>query len=411
MEHGCGTDTPCNSSIERLLKHVRVLAAEIGPRGTGTEGESAAASYVARCLADMGLPVERMAFRAVADQNAFPMAVGLVTLVAVSIYPLGSLAMQWLAVVLSLSTPFMFWQVICHSDSLLRPLLPHVTSQNVISRIAPADSLRQRAVILAHLDTNRCRLAWSSAKVRFLEPLTWLTFFMLLSVGFLYLLGVLFGGAVWAWWLSLLPAGYIMGSIATLWWDWRAPFSPGAHDNASGVAVALEIAARFALQPLRWTEVWLVFTGAEETDHRGLKTFLRRYRPLMREAIFIDLEGVGSGELVYLTRQGLCWPYRPDPALLALVEQVAAVRPALKVRPAAMIIEDEVRILRNGGYRAICLAGYDPATSSLPYWHRADDTVDTVSGKVMAQAVEFVMEILNTLDSKCDAHLLGKEEP
>jgi len=386
--------------MSTMLAHVRALAAEIGPRGTGTSGEAAAAEYVANCLAAWRLPVERHTFRAVASQNAFPLAADVVALLAVVIYPLDGALARWLAAALALSTAPLLWQAISHSDSLLRPLLPHVVSRNVVARLEPQGELRQRAVVLAHLDTNRCRLAWQSSTVRSIEPLTWLTLAVLAALGLLYLAGALLGGPAWTWWLSLLPAAYILGTVITLWRDERTPFSPGAHDNAASVAVALEIGARLAAQPLPHTQVWLAFTGAEETDHAGLKTLLRAHGALLRQAAFFDLEGVGSGDIVYLTRQGLCVRYRPDPGLLALARGVADRRADLGVRAALMTMEDEVRTLRGGGYRAICIAGRDAATGALPHWHRADDTADTVSLPAMERAASFVLALLQELDAR-----------
>jgi hypothetical protein len=395
MGHKRGTD-PTRDVL--LVEPVRVLAGEIGPRGTGTPGEAAAADYVARHLARLGLAVERQGFRAVADQNAFPLAVNLVALLAVVLYSLGGPLARWAAAALALATPVLFWETVTHSESPLRPLLPHVHSQNVIGRILPTVGTRQRVVLLAHLDTNRCRLAWQSATVRYLEPLTWLTFAVLVLLGGLHLAGALLGGPLWVWWLSLLPAGYILGTVVTLWRDWRTPFSPGAHDNASGVAVALAVGQRLASQPLRYTEVWLAFTGAEETDHRGLKVLLQEHGATIRDAAFLDLEGVGGGELVYLVREGLCWPYRPDPGLLALAERIAVRRPDLGVRPAWMTVEDEVRTLRNRGYRALCIAGRDPQTGTLPRWHRPDDTADTVSPEALERAATFVWEMVKAME-------------
>lgn len=379
---------------------MRVLAAEIGPRGTGTPGEAAAADYVAQSLARRRVRVERREFRAVADQNDFVLAIGGVALLAVALYLLGGPLTRWVAAALALTPPLFFWATITQSDHPLRPLLPHVRSQNVIGRIPSVKETRQRVVLLAHLDTNRCRLAWQSAAAAFVEPLTWLTFAVLVFLGVLYLVGALSGGPAWVGWLSLLPAGYILGTVIALARDRRTPFSPGAHDNASGVAVALEVGRRLVARPLQHTEVWLAFTGAEETDHRGLKALLREHRATLRAAAFVDLEGVGSGELVYLVREGLCWPHRPDPGLQALAERVAARRPDLGVRPAQMMMEDEVRTLRHRGYRAICIAGRDPETGTIPRWHRADDTADTVSAETLERATEFVLEMLHALDTE-----------
>lgn len=398
MEPERGTDQTRHRSLVPPLEHVHILAGEIGPRGTGTAGEAAATDYVAGYLAELGLPVERYEFRAVASQNAFPLAVDLVALLAVVLYPLDGTALRWVAAALALTAPLLLGWAVTHSDSPLRPFLPQVISRNVVARLKPTDTPHRRVVILAHLDTNRCRLAWQSAAVRLLEPLTWLTLAVLASMGMLYLLGAILDGPGWVWWASLLPAGYVLGTVITLWRDERTPFTPGAHDNASSVAVALEVASRLVTCPLRHTEVWLAFTGAEETDHRGLKTLLRRHD--LRQALFFDLEGVGGGDIVYLTRQGLCRPYRPDPELLALAERVAARRPDLSVGPAQMAVEDEVRTLRNRGYRALCIAGRDPMTGVLPHWHRPDDTADTVSPQALERAADFLMALLHELDSR-----------
>jgi hypothetical protein len=384
--------------MSQMLSDVQALAGEIGPRGTGTPGEKAAADWVTRRLTALGLPVERQSFRSVASQNAFPLAIDLVALFAAVVYPVGWPPARWLAAGLALATAPLLWHTIRTSSSPLRPLLPHVTSQNVVTRIEPQADLHQRVVLLAHLDTNRCRVAWQSSMVRYLEPLAYLTLAMLTSLGLLYTGGALFGNPGWVWWVSLLPAGYVAGTIITLWKDDQTAYTCGAHDNAASVAVTLEVGARLAARPLLCTQVWLAFTGGEETDHAGLYALLRQCGSTRGQALFVGLEGLGSGELVYLTRQGLCAHYRPDPGLLAVAEGVATTRPELDVSAAQMTMEDEVGTLRRAGYRAICLAGRDPATGALPHWHRPDDTVDTVSGPFLERAADWVMACLHELD-------------
>jgi hypothetical protein len=284
-------------------------------------------------------------------------------------------------------------------------MLPQVSSRNILARIEPQSELRRRVVILAHLDTNRCRLVWQSTTARSLEPLTYLTLGILVSLGVLHLIGALVTGdsagvtgGQTIWLVSLIPAAYVLGMVFTLWRDECVPFSCGAHDNAASVAVALEIGARMVVRPLKHTQLWLVFTGAEETDHGGLYALLRQNRTDLARALFIGLEGLGSGDLVYLRRQGLCTHYRPDPELLAMAEEVAARRPDFNAGPAEMLMEDEVGTLRRSGYRAICIAGRDPATGTLPHWHRPDDTADTVSPQFMDRAAAFLMAMLEEMD-------------
>ncbi|MCJ7622600.1 MAG: M28 family metallopeptidase [Anaerolineaceae bacterium] len=389
--------------MKAIFSHVEALAGDIGPRGTGTRGEAQAADYVADILASLGLPIEWQEFQAVGSQNAFPLAIDFMALLGVIIYPLGGVVTRWVAAGLTLAAPLLLWQTIRTSSSLLRPLLPKVGSRSVITHIEPHNERQQHTVILAHLDTNRCRLAWQAATVRYLEPLAYLTLGVLASLGLIYLCGALLEDPGWLWQASLLSAGYVLGTIITLWRDDRTPYSPGAHDNAASVAVALELAARLTANPLTKTEVWFAFTGAEETDHAGLYSLLNTYQTPLQDACFIGLEGVGSGDIVYLTKQGLCAHYYPEPVLLALAERAAARRADLGVRAAQMTMEDEVGTLRRRGYRAICIAGRDPATRTLPHWHRPDDTPDTVSPEVLDTAVEYLMAFLGEIDDQTEA--------
>jgi hypothetical protein len=238
-----GTGAQPSGTSSALLGTVRALAGGIGPRGTGTAAEASARDLVADRLAALGLPVQRQEFRAVASQNAFPLAIDALALVALAVYAVGTPLARWSAAGLALATAPLLWHTIRTSGLLLQPLLRRVASGNVLARIGPRGPLRGRVVVLAHLDTNRCRLAWQAEAVRRLEPLTWLTLGILASLGLLLLAGAFLGGPRWVWWASLLPVGSVIGMVVALVGDDRRPYSPGAHDNAGSVAVALELAA------------------------------------------------------------------------------------------------------------------------------------------------------------------------
>jgi len=214
----------------------------------------------------------------------------------------------------------------------------------------------------------------------------------------LYLIG---GATGWSWPYFAGMSGVLYGivTLVILLAELRLPYSPGANDNASAVAVNLGIASKLAAEPLQSMEVWLAFTGAEEVDHRGLKRLLKG-RQELSGAHFLDLEGVGAGELCYLTQEGLLKPYRPDSTLLQSAQRVANRHPELAFKAEEMMVVDEVQTLRRLGYRAICLAGRDTATDSLAYWHTSDDVVDNINGHALARAAEFVWAMLKELDRR-----------
>lgn len=384
--------------MSALLEDVHYLAGTIGPRGTGTSAESAAADHVFHRLVRLGLSPDKYSFRAVSSQNAFPLAAGLIALLAVVIYPLNGTITRWLAAVLSLSAAWFLWQAIRSAFNPLRLVLPKITSQNVEAHLKPEGNPRVLVVLLAHLDTNRCRLVWQSQAVKNIKPMTWLTLSMPVCTGLIFLTGALLKAPTWFWWLSFPFALYVFGEIITLILDDRTPYSPGAHDNAASVAVALEVARQLSISPLQSTEVWFVFDGAEETDHAGVLDLLSRHTGELDRAFFIGLEGLGSGEIVYLKQEGICIPYHPSPNLLMIAERVSSKHPELNFHSEQMPIEDDVRTLHGRGYHAICIAGRDPHSGVLPYWHRPDDTPDKISEETMQQAVNIVMAFLEEID-------------
>jgi hypothetical protein len=390
----------------RLSEDVQVLAGDIGPRGTGTESEAAAARFVAGRLEALGIRAHMQPLRAVASQNSYPLASGVLAVAAAVLSASGGRVGRWVGAALALSAGPLLGRAIRLSTNPLRHLMPKVPSRNVVARIAPLAAMpRRRVVILAHLDTNRCRLAWQSGTVRWLTPLTWLTLGVFWGQGLLLLAHAVSSrgrrrGPGLLWYVGLGPLAYVLGTLVTLVRDERTPYSPGAHDNAASVAVALGIAAALSAHPLLETEVWLAFTGAEETDHAGLYALLEDRTAETGDALYIGLEGLGSGELSFLTREGLCSPYTPDPGLLAAAVRASETHPELGARPGAMTVEDEVGTLRRLGYRAICIVGRDPGTGALPRWHRRDDTADTISLEFMERACGFLRAFLAELDSE-----------
>jgi hypothetical protein len=379
---------------EALLAHVKALAGKIGPRGTGTTGEAQAARYVRERLQELGLPVEERRFRAVADMNWFPISAALFSLAGTALYPWS----RWsAAVIATLAAPLLWW-AIAYADSPLRFLLPKVLGRNVVACIAPEGRVVRRAVVLSHLDSNRCRLAWRAGRAKAIKRGSIATLSVYGLNGLLYLVGAA-SGLGWPYFASLPGAAYALATLIVLLVEMGQPYSPGANDNAASVAVNLELAALLAREPLNNTEVWLAFTGAEEVDHRGVKVLLKEH-PELRGAYFIDLEGVGAGELCHLTEEGIIKRYRLDLELVRLAERVAGRRPDLQVRPAAMPMVDEVQTLRRLHCKAICLAGRDLVTGSLPHWHTCDDVVENISAEVLLRAAEFARELLQELDGR-----------
>lgn len=95
------------------------------------------------------------------------------------------------------------------------------------------------------------------------------------------------------------------------------PGSPGANDNASGVAVALELARLAKEAKLRLPVVFVAF-GAEESivQHKGVlppkygsRAYIASLSRAERKAILgvFNLDMIGAGPLVHLGNSGMLW--------------------------------------------------------------------------------------------------------
>jgi hypothetical protein len=383
-----------------IAAHVHFLASVIGPRGTGTSGERRAADYVSDCLGQWGIPFERLTCRTIVSMNHYPLIINAMGFLAIILYPLDGSITRWLAALLALLVaPFMAL-TIRTSVNPLRVFLPKVTSPSVVGEIEPVGEVESQVVLLAHLDSNKCRLTWKPERLRSLEPLTYVTLLVQAFFGVLYLIGAMVGLRWSIWALSLLPGAYMLGMVITLVLDDRTPYSTGANDNASSVGVVLEVAEELCRGALASTRVWLAFTGAEETDHFGLRSILERHMQELRAALFIDLEGVGAGDLVYVTRHGIGLHYSPDPELLEVAKKVSWEHPEWGVRGEMMTASEEVSTLTHLGYRAVCICGYDRQTHALPQWHQPDDTYENLEPEALLKARNFTWALLQAIDQK-----------
>jgi aminopeptidase-like protein len=164
------------------------------------------------------------------------------------------------------------------------------------------------------------------------------------------------------------------------------------------VGVNLGLAERLVREPLQRTEVWVLCSGCEEVGCYGMLAFLKAHKDELRRAYFIDLEGVGVGQLYYASREGMTRTYRSHPELVAMAEKVAARRPGLiagpKVLPAGYT---ETGVVVKEGLKGITLVALS-RHGFLPYWHQPGDTIDKLEEETLAKAHEFVWEMMREID-------------
>jgi hypothetical protein len=200
--------------------------------------------------------------------------------------------------------------------------------------IEPSVEPRSTVVLVAHLDAAKTGLAWHPAlaragaarreRTRRADP-----------VMGLQAIGLLLAAAT-----AALPRGSrlrcALGRPATLLNALaiaanldiaRSPTVPGANDDATGVAVALDVARALAQEPLEHTRVVIALVGSEESGMGGFHAFLAA-RPDLgdpQRTFVLGLDTLGCGTPILAAAEGAILTHRYRDEDLALVDEGAAL--------------------------------------------------------------------------------------
>jgi len=165
---------------------------------------------------------------------------------------------------------------------------------------------------------------------------------------------------------------------------------PGADDNASGVAVLLELASRLPLLAnMERPVVFVAFTG-EETGRKGSRYYVQNEKqyPVSRATGMINLDTVGrlgKGKLIVLGAGSVKeWPSLFEEAAKPLKLEIAL--------SAQDLDSSDQKSFHEAGVPAVQLF-----TGPHPDYHRPTDTVDKIDGKGLAKIATVTRAVAFTL--------------
>jgi hypothetical protein len=173
----------------------------------------------------------------------------------------------------------------------------------------------------------------------------------------------------------------------------------GLDDPDFAASVAARIRRKVTMnvdRELVEKEIWFVATGAEEIGTFGMKAFLRKFAPDLKDAVIINLDNLGAGAVSYVTREGMWKLYDSDRRLVGAAKR--AVREAdlpIKGREYRGLSTDATPALARG-FRAMSVMAFD-INGRLPNWHWRTDTADNVSEGNLETAVDFVTALIKEL--------------
>lgn len=165
------------------------------------------------------------------------------------------------------------------------------------------------------------------------------------------------------------------------------PGTPGAIDNAAGVAVLLAIADLLASARPERTIEFVPFNGEDHVLAPGELAWLARDTDLsdVTLALNIDAPGLRGGPSAYSF-------YGLDDATVALVTRIAATHPDIAEGPSWPASDHMIFAMR--GIPAIAVTSADFETASRGYSHTPADTPDILDYEVLASTARFLAEVI-----------------
>jgi hypothetical protein len=363
----------------RAFEHLDKLGYEIGPRLAGTRGERLAAEYIEKHFKNCGLKTQVQEFNFVRK--------------SVRNYTIASLLMIGFIAALFLSpwVSILVFLGVLGLCRLLPQLMPKHVSRNVIGTFKP-EKPKKRVFITAHYDSAACIVSRRLNLYLKLATAPMVCIFLILL--FMRAFDALPMTWTTAWACFTIPA--LPTCIGMFVAVSGRKVSPGANDNASGVAVMLETARAIVEIPPTDIELTFVAFGAEEQGLKGSRALFASQK-LPKGAPLLNLDTVGVGSRLYLVegsgifrkcktstranqllrecckRGGL--QIKPQWTIFASHDHVPLLRAGLS---ATTLTVDKIRKDRLGRVIGRLFGLSNVRTRWYPHLHTIDDTPDKI---------------------------------
>lgn len=338
-------------------------------RGSATALEAQAAQQLKDYLArpGAGISVETQTFQA--PRSYGPELILISLLLALG----GWFGLWWLA----LLGTYGFWAHFSGWWVPWRRLFDRYPSQNVLAQTGQG---RKTLVLMAHYDTAKTFFLYHPKQVKYFRRN-----FLINAV---LATGLPFGALAPV--VSQLLGLYFLVQAALLTLrELREPYVNGANDNATGVAVAVALFEELAQVPLPDYRVMLALTGSEEVGAKGAE-YLARSRRVPPDALVLNIDNVGKGELFYATGEGMLVYHAYQGGLLERARILPGARPLaytlafFDTRPFA-------------ARKIPCLTLIRLENGTPPHWHWPSDQPGGVDWGVVEETLNYARTLVRQL--------------
>jgi len=364
-------------------------------RASSSKNERKAGEHIYQIMRNIGLVTKVNEFKSqkrMTWELIFIMFFFLIEVVLYFFIPILSLIAGLVGLILS-------WGYFTTRFKPLSPLFRHSTSWNVVGRLIKSN-VPYKVIFTAHHDTARSGPLWNPKTVANFRLYFLIGFFALILLQILTSLN-LFSIAAFTFKLLVIIIGiYVLGHITMLLiLGLKGELVQGAADNASGVAVMLDLAARLKELSFPEIEFWFVSTGSEEVGAVGMANFLKMYADdiTKENTYFINFDNLGSGTPHYFLGEGMLNFYKFSKDLIAVAEKASRLKAFKTITPAKYkLAYTDAIIPASKGYHAMLLLALDER-EMIPNWHWHTDTVENVDMSVPQLASDFALEMVMKL--------------
>jgi hypothetical protein len=387
--------SPSPARQARLLAAAREIVESFGPRPAGSPAEAQTAEYIRDRFQAAGLEVSMQPVE-VSTRSHLAQIIGYLLLVVSAIsltYSAPLAAATALAGVAILATE-------AAAIPAVSRLLPRSRSHNIVGRRGARQSPLRTVVFLAHLDTAQPTL-FSAPRAVLIQRQSFL--FALNAGVILLVLAVMaiftdLSGLVWIGFAAglylIFHLGVLVHGVLNL------PASPGANDDASGLAALIELAG--TLPALEQTDAWFVATAGHETGMAGTHAFLASSGLRPASTLLVNLDSIGSGTVTLSMVEGQVRSVPVPRKVLGMAgDVVAALDLPVQARPHQETNSAAYLALRSG-MPAITIYGLD-RRGAIPNWHWTSDRPDRLEPSTMEVATQLASGLALKLDEELAA--------
>lgn len=377
------------------LKAYRHAGSLAFPRAAGTAGEEKARAYLIQTLQNTGVETSSQFFTFSKLPDLLLRVTPFLYGIALWIISIGFSGPSWtaIAVLCGVIGSGIVINSLQYLFTKLHNVCGYLKSENVIGQIPAQSYTKQRVIFMAHYDSKSQVLPIAIRVV---------CFFGLIIAAVLLLVSNVVGFFMedFPFRIFSQPCGYVsvVCGLALLV-NFTRNRSPGAADNASGVAILLELARLFIEKPLQHIQLTFLFTGAEEYGMAGAFRFCEKQSGTVSQTLCINIDGAGKNAPV-----GMIAPRGTISSRAGgtLVKGIAATAwelslPFARMRSLLGAGFDHVPAVACG-YEAITL--YSRSLRMLFRVHSGRDTIDKVSSDALEGIGKLCESYIRKLDKK-----------